>query len=177
MLRHRVLHKFIMTILGVLSRLVKRYFLLRMGQDLAQVDLLAVGPQMLEGIELARLVVEDVHDHAAVVQQHPRAAAVALAVQRLLAGLRELLLHLVAQRVDLRVGRTGADDKILRERRDLVDADELDIFALLAVERLGSDLSQFSCRNHETMHENIHTSHFSTSTPKIHKIHLESMYE
>ena len=51
-----------------------------MGQDRAQVDLLAVGPEVLERIELARLVVEDVHDHAAVVEQHPRAAAIALDV-------------------------------------------------------------------------------------------------
>ena len=56
-----------------------------MGQDGAQVDFLAIGPQVLEGIELARLVVEDVDDDAAVVEQNPRAAAIALAVQRFLA--------------------------------------------------------------------------------------------
>ena len=85
-----------------------------MGQDGAQVDFLAVGPQVLEGIELARLVVEDVDDDAAVVEQNPRAAAVALAVQRLLALFGQFLFHRVAQRVDLRVGRAGADDKVFR---------------------------------------------------------------
>ena len=117
-----------------------------MRQDGAQVDFLAVGPQVLEGIELARLVVEDVDDDAAVVEQDPRAAAVALAVQRLLALFGQFLFHRVAQRVDLRVGRTGADDKVLRERRDLVDADESDLLTLFAVECLDGDLGQFSGR-------------------------------
>ena len=67
-------------------------------------------------------------------------------MQRLLALFGQFLFHRVAQRVDLRVGRTGADDKVFCERRDLVDADESDLLALFAVERLDGDLGHFSCR-------------------------------
>ena len=117
-----------------------------MGQERAQIDLFSVGPEVLKRIELARLIIEHVDNDAAIVEQHPRAAAVALAVQRLFARLRELLFHLVAQGVDLRVGRTGADDKVLRERRDLVDANEFDLLTLFAVECFHGDLGHFSGR-------------------------------
>lgn len=73
--------------------------LLRVGQERAQIDLFSVGPEVLKRIELARLIIEHVDNDAAIVEQHPRAAAVALAVQRLFARLRELLFHFVAQGV------------------------------------------------------------------------------
>ena len=49
-----------------------------------QVQGLAVPPQALQPVKFPGLVVENVDGDAAVIQQHPRAAAVALAVQRIL---------------------------------------------------------------------------------------------
>ena len=63
----------------------------------------AVAPQPLEGVELPLLLVLDVHDDLAVVDEHPATVTFALATDRLGAELAQLVLDLVDDRLDLAV--------------------------------------------------------------------------
>ena len=86
---------------------------------------------------------------AAVVQQHPGAAAVALTVQGILVGLlMQHLLHVIHQSVDLGVGRAGGDDEILCQSGQLTDLQRLNFLCLLVCQCAGCQQSQFLCRFH-----------------------------
>ena len=81
---------------------------------------------------------------AAVVQQDPRAAAIALAVQRLLTGLlRQHLFHIVHQCVDLGIAGTSGQNEIVRQRGQLGDLHHADLFARLVGQGTGGQQRQF----------------------------------
>ena len=81
---------------------------------------------------------------AAVVQQDPRAAAIALPVQGLFTGLlRQHLFHIVHQRVDLGIAGAGGQNEIIRQRGQLSDLHHADLFALLVGQGTGSQQRQF----------------------------------
>ena len=72
------------------------------------------------------------------------AATMALAAHRGLIGLLlHGLLHTVAQGVDLGVGTTGGNDKILCQRRQLCHLDGADLLAFLLIQCLYGDQCQF----------------------------------
>ena len=72
----------------------------------SQVQGLAVPPQALQPVKFPGLVVENVDGDAAVIQQHPRAAAVALAVQRILPPNEQM--SLLAVSASLRSARNSS---------------------------------------------------------------------
>src|SRR5690242_8829932 len=73
-----------------------------------EVDQGAVAPQPLQRVELPLLLVLHVDDDVAVVDQHPPTVPLALATDRLLADVTELVLDLVHDRLHLAVvGRGG----------------------------------------------------------------------
>ena len=106
-------------------------------QHAAEVHRLSVMPQPLQGIELPGLFREHMDADAAIVQQHPGAVPVAFPAERILSGLLlQRLFHRAAQRVDLRIGRTGGDDKVIRQSGQVRDLDGRDLLSLLLVQRL-----------------------------------------
>ena len=81
---------------------------------------------------------------AAVVQQHPGAAAIALPVQGLLLRLLpEDLFHIVHQGVDLGIGGAGGDDEIVRQGGQVADLQHLDLPALFVGQGPGRHKGQF----------------------------------
>ena len=81
---------------------------------------------------------------AAVVQQDPRAAAIALPVQGLLTSLLcQQLFHIVYQRVDLGIAGAGGQNEIVRQRGQLGDLHHADLFALLIGQGTGGQQRQF----------------------------------
>ena len=84
-------------------------------QQSRHVQGLAIAPQPFQTVEFPGLGVEYMYHQTAIVQQDPNAASVALPMQGLLPrhGL-QLLLHRIAQRVDLGVAGAGADDEDMR---------------------------------------------------------------
>ena len=84
------------------------------------------------------------HYHAAIVQQDPGAVTVALAAERILAGLLlQCLLHSAAEGVDLGVGGTAGNDKIVSDGGKIGDLNGGDLLALLLVQGLCGNDSQF----------------------------------
>jgi hypothetical protein len=91
----------------------------------------AVPPQPLELVEGALLLVLDVHDDVAEVDEDPAVVTPALATQRLGAGQPDTLLDLVDDRTDLTfVGRRG-DDEDVGEGQLTGDVDGDDVLGLL----------------------------------------------
>src|SRR5687768_8119352 len=87
-----------------------------------------VGPEPLEVVELALLLLEHVDDEVAVVHQHPLTIGQALDP----AGLgtsrrRDLLLDLVADGLDLAVVRRAGDHEPPAERQQVADVEDHDI--------------------------------------------------
>ena len=70
---------------------------------------MSVLPEAFEVIELSGLSRKDMHDKAAEVHEHPRAAAMALAGEHRLARLVHRLFDRVAERLDVRGAGGGAD--------------------------------------------------------------------
>ena len=84
------------------------------------------------------------HGQAPIVQQHPGTAPVPLSVQGLLAGLlRDHLFHIVNQGVDLRIGRAGGQDKVVRQGGQVRNLQHLNLPALFLRQRLGRQQRQF----------------------------------
>src|SRR5207342_17178 len=100
-----------------------------------EVDLGAVLPEPLQLVELTLLVVLDVHDDVAEVEQHPAAVPLPLAADRLGADLTQPVLHLVDDGADLAVAGRGDDDEGIGERQLLADVDTGDGGGELLVRR------------------------------------------
>ena len=87
-----------------------------------QLQLGAVLPQPLQGVEDALLAVLDVDDDVDVVEQDPAGLAVALAAHRLGAELLlQPLLDLVDDRLDLAVVGRGGQQEGVRDRQHVAD--------------------------------------------------------
>ena len=69
----------------------------------------------------------------------------ALTAQHGLTQLFQGILGIVAQGLDVGIGGTGADQKIVRQTGNLIDPQQLDIQTLLAVQRLGHFVGNFLC--------------------------------
>jgi len=83
---------------------------------LVEIDEGGVAPEALEGVEAALLLEEDVDDEIDVVEEDPLGGAAPLDVARLHAeGLAEPFLDPVGYGGDLAVGRSVADEEVVRE--------------------------------------------------------------
>src|SRR5699024_1822879 len=98
---------------------------------LGQVDDRAVAPEPLEGVELALVLVLDVHDDVAVVDEDPAPVALALATDRLGAELAERALDGVDDRLDLAVVARGGDEEGVGDRELLAHVEGDDLGRLL----------------------------------------------
>ena len=89
------------------------------------------GPQLFEAIELPLAGAENVHDHVAVVEQHPARgrAALPLAGPHVL-GVAKLGDDLALQRFDLALAVPRADDEVVRDGRDGAQVQQEDIAGL-----------------------------------------------
>ena len=81
--------------------------------------------------------------HAAVIQQLPGVAPVALTAQQLLAQILQGVLGVVAEGLDVGIGGTGADQEVIRKAADLVDLQQFNIHALLLIQGLGYGICDF----------------------------------
>ena len=104
------------------------------GGNRLPIDAGCVGPEAFEGVVLARLFEEDVHDDVAVVEQHPRAAFAPFLGARSRVG---LLAQRLLDRFDDRADLTGiactGDDEVVGDRDDVADFEDDDVVALLVV--------------------------------------------
>ncbi len=108
------------------------------GDDVGrQRDRRAVAPEPLEGVELPLLLVLDVHDDLAVVDEHPAPVALALAADRLGADLAELVLDLVDDRLDLAVVGGRGEQEGVGDGELLADVEGDDLLAELVGGRAG----------------------------------------
>ena len=86
-----------------------------------------VTPEALEGIEPAGLLLEDVDDQVAVVEQHPLGAVVALDVQRTHPLAAQPLLDRVGDRLHLALAGAAADQEVVGEVAHLLEVQDLEI--------------------------------------------------
>ena len=83
-------------------------------------------------------------DDVAKIDQHPFAAIFAFGRDDLGAGLLDLFLDVVGQRLDLAVGITGGDDDSIEHRGQLGGVDDFDILALDVFEGGNDDFLQLA---------------------------------
>ena len=84
------------------------------------------------------------HNHTAAVHQNPAAVAVPLRPAGRLPVLGQNAADFVGKRLDLRDGGRRADDEIIRQNRNVLCAEKLDILGLFAVQRLDGQFSDFA---------------------------------
>ena len=101
------------------------------GHVRGQRDHRAVAPEPLERVELALLGVLHVHHDLGVVDQHPAAVALALAAYGLGAGLAQLLLDLVDDRLDLALVGRRAEQEGVGDHELLADVEGQDVLGQL----------------------------------------------
>src|SRR3954452_7921977 len=102
----------------------------------------AVAPEPLEGVELPLLLVLHVDDDVAVVDQHPPPVALALAPDRLLAGVAELVLDLVDDRLDLTVVAGGGQQERVGDGELVADVEGDDVLRQLVGGRACGDVDE-----------------------------------
>lgn len=96
-------------------------------------DPLGVAPELFEGVTLAHLGVEDVHDDIAQIQDNPPAgwrANMMLGADALLAQPSHRLL---GDGFELRFGKAGTDDEVVGNCRDFADVENDNVFSLLVL--------------------------------------------
>ena len=110
-----------------------------------------VTPQPVQRVEIAFVLVLDVHDDVDVVQQRPAAFAGALAASGLVAGLAHFLFDLVDDGVDLSfVGRRG-DHEAVGDDELIGHVDDDDVVGKLRGRRAGGDgghVDRLGCGRH-----------------------------
>ena len=89
---------------------------------------------MLHIVILPLLGMEDMHEDIAVIQHNPASRGVALLAAQAQAEARRLLLHLVAQRLDLRHGAAAAHDEPVRNHGLVPNRNGNNVARLLVVE-------------------------------------------
>src|SRR6476469_2962984 len=122
-------------------------------RDRRQVDLRAVLPQALERVVLALLLVLDVDDDVAEVDEDPAALALALAADRLADQLTQPVLDLVDDGAALPLGRCGGDDEHVGERHLLAHVDGHHLLGELLLGGQGGhlrELDRMVCCGHES---------------------------
>src|SRR5437762_12230019 len=76
-----------------------------------------VAPEALERVVRPRVLEEYVHEHVAIIQEHPPTLRSAFRVQRTYAVRLQLLANGVADRSHVRRRLAAADEKVVRHRR------------------------------------------------------------
>ena len=99
---------------------------------------------MLQIIVVVRFLRKDMNDDAAVVQQHPAFAVVALGAQDVDALPSQLELRLVGQRPHVGGGRTGGNDEILGHGGQILHGQNVDVEGFFGVQRAGQTDGKFS---------------------------------
>src|SRR3954454_22235223 len=102
----------------------------------------AVAPEPLEGVELPLLLVLYVDDDVAVVDEHPPPVALALAPDRLLTGVAELVLDLVDDRLHLAVVARGLQQERVGDGELVADVEGDDVLRQLVGGRAGGDVDE-----------------------------------
>src|SRR5262245_16666491 len=100
-------------------------------ERLGQLDARRAGPEALEVVELAHGQVEDVDDDVAVVDQHPLSVRHALDGDRALTASAQIVLDRLGDGLDLRIGASGADDEVIRDRGDVAGLEHDQIVGLV----------------------------------------------
>lgn len=109
-----------------------------------ELHLFRVRPQRFEAVVLARRLIEQMNDDAAVVQHNPAAFAIAFDAQPLVAEVVfELVVDLLAHRVDLPSARAGGDDKVVEDARDVAQVEDREIATAIIQSGLSGSESQF----------------------------------
>ncbi len=110
----------------------------QLGQlDRPPVELAGLAVQRVEVVVRARLGLEDVDDHVAVVEQDPPAQLDALGARVLLPGRLEPRVQLVVDRPDLGAAVGGDEDEVVGELQLVGDVEDADLPGLLGVGEVG----------------------------------------
>jgi hypothetical protein len=92
------------------------------------------GPEVFEGVEVARFGVEQMDHHGTVVEQDPTTLAVALNAEALIAeiGLQRAV-DFLADRMELSPAVAGDEDEVVELRRDATHVEKDDVRAAVVV--------------------------------------------
>ena len=110
-----------------------------------KLNFLAIAPKAFKIVKLSCLIRKNVDDYAAVIQKHPCAAAMPFPADQLIVRSVHCLFNGIAKRVDMRVGRAGADHKIIRQCGDIRNFNHVNIQTFLAVKRGDNGFCRFFC--------------------------------
>ena len=83
------------------------------------------------------------HNHAAVIQQHPAVAVMAFGAQHVHACAAQLEVRLVCQRAHMGGGIAGCDHEIIRYRGQVFHMQDADIITFFRVQRAGQTDGKF----------------------------------
>src|SRR5262249_22376274 len=96
-----------------------------------------IGPEVLQGVIAARVGVEDVDDHVAVVLHDPAAGLVALDREALVAGRPHRRVDLLGDGVDLAAAGAGTQDEVVVKRGQAAHVEDKDVFGLVLLADAG----------------------------------------
>src|SRR5439155_5764446 len=85
---------------------------------------LRVAQEMFEAVVFPEFGMKNVNHHVAVIHHHPPARRVTVVMRRANAFVLEPTRDFIRNRLQVRLGRAGANEKIVRERRDLAHVED-----------------------------------------------------
>lgn len=80
---------------------------------MGNIDRFGVGPQLFQPVKFTRVFVKDMHNDRPVIQHYPRGFVIALYMMRFNFLESHFIFDLAGKAFHLRVGKAGADDKII----------------------------------------------------------------
>ncbi len=103
---------------------------------LFNVNDLGVVPKLFKIIKFAAFAIEDMNYNRCIVHYYPRSLTEALHCGRGKTLFRGLHIKLVGKSLDLGVGVTGTDNKIIGNNRLILNVEQLNIMSLLVVKNV-----------------------------------------